>query len=570
MEKQPSAEVSLSSVIQLLRVPEFNYSTNTSSDQDAKIKRFIDAFRVAPSSCNDQTIVKRIKSDLNDSALPAHFFNSAFFCDRIFDVWMRKSEFDSELGAMLSKWRFPIFAKLYLENTFADTPEWLSLFDSIDQFAFSWSGANPRARKLVLDLFTELELGLFSTTPLSDQILSTIYQRLHTFLAQQQQRKEKVLARLVESEAKVATQRYVSARSTSKLNEIFENRTIPVSLQHLIDEIWSDVLQKSYESESEENVEDVVLLSKQIVAVFCLKGERAFQLGPGLREKIQELALKFLASVNEDFIDALEADVVSLLKGEAIEEATYKKFDVKPLSDLLEDTDLSVNQGEIYLNEDGTRLEVAAVYESQQQVLMTNDIGVKAALMSFSSLKAKISDRSLKRLAKAESFSEVYKGAVKGLEKIAENQHKARELAAEKARREAENLQRQKEEAAQHFQKMASDIAEKARNMQLKREEQEALKKKEIYLEQLASMNLGAWVSIAKDNEDKSRFKLAVKFAATGRYIFVDRLGLKKVEFKEEDLIRELSAGRVEILSDGADFDANLERVVSRLRMSKQ
>jgi hypothetical protein len=50
--------------------------------------------------------------------------------------------------------------------------------------------------------------------------------------------------------------------------------------------------------------------------------------------------------------------------------------------------------------------------------------------------------------------------------------------------------------------------------------------------------------------------------------VFVDKHGLQKIEFLEEELIEAVSRQEVECLSFGAEFEDSLERVVSRIRIS--
>jgi hypothetical protein len=84
---------------------------------------------------------------------------------------------------------------------------------------------------------------------------------------------------------------------------------------------------------------------------------------------------------------------------------------------------------------------------------------------------------------------------------------------------------------------------------------------------------LGAWVSITNRDDGvdykAQRFKLVVKFAASKKFIFVDKLGVKKIEYTEAALVKGLMEKDIEILTDGLEFEESLERVVSRLRSSK-
>ncbi|SDW63284.1 DUF1631 family protein [Marinobacter mobilis] len=69
--------------------------------------------------------------------------------------------------------------------------------------------------------------------------------------------------------------------------------------------------------------------------------------------------------------------------------------------------------------------------------------------------------------------------------------------------------------------------------------------------------------------ENLLRLKLAVRIPATQKLIFVDRLGLNRTEYTEKSLIGDLVQGHVRILSEAAEFDDTLSRVVGRIRVGK-
>jgi len=112
------------------------------------------------------------------------------------------------------------------------------------------------------------------------------------------------------------------------------------------------------------------------------------------------------------------------------------------------------------------------------------------------------------------------------------------------------------------------DIARRTREIRLKKEEKQRLEKEAEIVALLSELKLGAWVCRV-EGDSRDRFKLAVKFSASKKYLFVDKMGIRKIEFSEPELVQSIIAGRIEILSDGAEFEASLERVVSRIRMSK-
>ncbi len=94
------------------------------------------------------------------------------------------------------------------------------------------------------------------------------------------------------------------------------------------------------------------------------------------------------------------------------------------------------------------------------------------------------------------------------------------------------------------------------------------LKKEQVILKVISEISLGAWISVESE-DDKERYKLVVKINSTDKFIFVDRLGLKKLEIKTDELLCRMNAGQIKVLSEGAEFDETLSRVVGRIRVGR-
>ena len=86
--------------------------------------------------------------------------------------------------------------------------------------------------------------------------------------------------------------------------------------------------------------------------------------------------------------------------------------------------------------------------------------------------------------------------------------------------------------------------------------------------ERVEELRAGSWVELMIDNEFK-RCKLAARIASTGKYIFVNRSGMKMAEFLTHDLCVTLQLEKLKILDDDALFDRALESVISNLRNMK-
>jgi hypothetical protein len=75
----------------------------------------------------------------------------------------------------------------------------------------------------------------------------------------------------------------------------------------------------------------------------------------------------------------------------------------------------------------------------------------------------------------------------------------------------------------------------------------------------------GGWFEFESDDKPE-RCKLAAIIKATGKYIFVNRSGVKVAEKTKSGLAIELKNGTVQVLNDGLLFDRALESVIDSLR----
>lgn len=85
-------------------------------------------------------------------------------------------------------------------------------------------------------------------------------------------------------------------------------------------------------------------------------------------------------------------------------------------------------------------------------------------------------------------------------------------------------------------------------------------------LRQVQQLRLGSWVAFQEDDEHVLRCKLAAIIEATGKYVFVDRTGMKVLERSRVELALEFRRGAVRALDDTLLFDRALESVLGNLR----
>lgn len=86
---------------------------------------------------------------------------------------------------------------------------------------------------------------------------------------------------------------------------------------------------------------------------------------------------------------------------------------------------------------------------------------------------------------------------------------------------------------------------------------------------QVDNLRVGSWLEILKEDGQKLRCKLAAWIKPTGKYIFVNRNGMKVLEKTRNSLAVEFQRGAIRLLDDALLFDRALESVIGNLRRLK-
>ncbi|MCF6751255.1 DUF1631 domain-containing protein [Pseudomonas stutzeri] len=101
------------------------------------------------------------------------------------------------------------------------------------------------------------------------------------------------------------------------------------------------------------------------------------------------------------------------------------------------------------------------------------------------------------------------------------------------------------------------------------RQPEACLPEHDAALHQVDNLRVGSWVEFQEDEEHKLRCKLAAVIKPTGRYIFVNRTGMKVLEKTRMGLASEFQRGAIRLLNDTLLFDRALESVIGNLRKLK-
>lgn len=87
--------------------------------------------------------------------------------------------------------------------------------------------------------------------------------------------------------------------------------------------------------------------------------------------------------------------------------------------------------------------------------------------------------------------------------------------------------------------------------------------------QQVDNLRVGSWVEFQEDEEHKLRCKLAAIIKPTGKYVFVNRTGMKVLEKTRTGLAVEFRRNSIRLLDDALLFDRALESVIGNLRKLK-
>lgn len=557
-----------------LRVPDYKYELVDEQTGASQTERFVSVLTLMPGleiSSLSEVWEQRFEQD----QLPERALNLMFVVDRCFDVWVRKLSLDAELLPYFSQFRAHAFI-LALKREFDALDVLLTELGASAGRLLGWTPQPERARKQVLEVldsaYTEVQI-----CPDANGV-GVARNAINQLIAQRENNFQKITNRLMDTERVSAQARMSETAARALINKVFAGQTMTPIAAEFVSAYWLQVVTVKFSgSRSLTLDEQSAEQTKYLRAVFCDQSSALFKVGDELIEMLSESVHKTGVVVPDSVWQALSQELITLLRRQEVVCVRFEPLDTPYKLDEFRSPEGStvkrnvdrLNVGRWYLEStDQSRECLLAAFEDSGQYLFVNHLGMKARVESAKALADRIVSNQLKEVPEGTSLSDVFVSNLNGLSKVSKTQHEARKKAAEKARLEAFRIKEEQAQAAEKAKKQAADIAQRTRELVKKKEDAKRAKQEQDVLDRLSRLSLGAWVAIEKDGES-ARFKLAVKFAAKKRYVFVDKYGIKKVEFDESSLIEGVCAGRVEILNDGADFDDSLERVIGRMRMTR-
>lgn len=525
--------------------------------------------------------------------------NAAYMADRIMDAFLETSGLHVVLARQVARLRFFLAWRLSEEGGQAFDECLRHWLDSLAEWR-GWSDSGGRSSRALIDQLDGMVIAVaasFEQRSLAPfQAFCDQWQR--DSLARGE-RSVKLRERLLQSETGMARQRRADQTAKAAVGRALSDRHLPIGVADFIHDHWLSLMRQVAFTKGTDAVEwrHANKLLEWLVWIGDAslsdgEDERLYQVGEQIGDKLTEVWVRSMGKAMEDgAAAAIETVIVARLRGEPLEAdapLAHRRFDFdeswlafsKPSSG-----DVESVVGRWFVEGRGAseqRRYFFALLDEVNEVLWTNGFGVKLGTTPWNEFVQARNTGELRILPSARAFWDVLCESVSDLNQTFQSQLEQRQKAARVARERAaalrsriEEAEARKREELQRQRQEQERVRAEQEQEQREQREAEALRvhreKEAAARQSVDSLNLGAWIVVANDveGEDPLRLKLAVRIAATQKLVFVDRLGLNRTEYTEKSLIDDLVHGRARILSEAAEFDDTLSRVVGRIRVGK-
>ncbi len=424
-----------------------------------------------------------------------------------------------------------------------------------------------------------------------------------------QQRQDRITARVAESEFGVLRLNYIRQTSARSLNRLLAGRTVPDFMAEAIAQHWAGAFQWTLLHHGEQSPLwqklvrgfGLLLWSVQVEAAESSQRGKLTRVIDQIKSELMPLLEQVIAdeSLREQLREQVDIAHLCQLHARPME---YRPVPSIAGGTALDDAGAGVSQDLLsevaaiqvgdWFSEtaSGRRLRLLLKLDEYQQLLFVNQLGMKQASASFEEFAWQFSSAQISALVAPVPLRE---WAAERLTTLAD-QYRQRQRSREqehRARQEAEQQEAQAREQARS--KALAEARQLAETRQRQEAEGKALQQAEAELEQtrresvaaghgaseaqrrqrarllVSGLSMGVWLTFHDDKGEQTRRKLAVVLPSSGKYIFVDRLGIDKYEVLRDDLIAGIAAGAIDVVRKDSRFDDALTRVVDGIRQDR-
>lgn len=204
------------------------------------------------------------------------------------------------------------------------------------------------------------------------------------------------------------------------------------------------------------------------------------------------------------------------------------------------------------------------------QLLFSNLVGQKVMATSYENFAYLLSSRLMQPLFQGALTDRSVQVTVdrllenyEELEAARVSAEKQKQMAVEHARQEAERRQAA-EKAKAEAERLAAERAERQVQETLAQIADDLRKQARLALD---ALSLGTWVEwLNPQSGEFKRIKLALKFNATGRFVFVDEDGVTMLEQHKDELVEQVLLKKIKLLESDQRFAERLAKIVNNIR----
>ncbi|WP_309043420.1 DUF1631 family protein [Marinobacter sediminicola] len=526
--------------------------------------------------------------------------NAAYVADRIMDVFLKTSGLHTEISRRIARLRFYLAWRMNIDGHQAFSNMLLEWLDSLQEWR-GWSDSGGRSSKALLDQLDTLVVAVsacFSSG--STNAVDAFCAQWQEDTAKRDAQTGKLRQRLQETEQGAARQRRAEQTSRALIGRALQGRKLPQPVLDFIFDHWQGLLKQAV-WDSGVNGEACRHGSKLLEWLVWVGDpslsdkdrDRLYHVGEQIGDRLVDVWNRvFDRPLTPNALAGIGTVMMSRLRGEtpeltnALPESRNFTWNPSWLSfETLQNKQFQPFEGMWFVEGEGAseqRRFFCVLLEDTAEILWTNGTGVKLGVQPWDAFCEAKESGSIRPLPAATPFGDVLQETVLLLSAAYQKQRVQREAAAAAAKARAEALRKEKEAAElarkeQETKRLATQERQRqeAEEQRLADEqaEQERLYREKTLIaqKQVDEISLGGWiVVIAEEPEtEDARLKLAVRTNASRKLIFVDRLGLNRCEFLEDELVLGIVEERIRILGGAAEFDDTLSRVVGRIRVGR-
>lgn len=513
------------------------------------------------------------------------------FVDQLFSNYIRISQLHPDIGMLLNCLR-PILVISLLNETLP----WMhksvaALTNTIYQHSIGWQ---PELGRAGVRFFNQLTTSIDGIKYTDKQLQKTL-DSLNASFTKDVTRIDKLESRLRDAEIGVLHARHAHQLSAKTLNQKMAGKKLPPAITQFLQGPWRESMRLLIINKGKDSAEwkRSCLLTETLISsvqpIDTKKPEQKQHIVnsiSGLSEELRELTIGLHHSGNID-------QELSLIEQQHLKVLTSKPLSYAPFI-LIDNTDplisstasisstllakvssLSEGQWFIHHSEHGNkRIKLCVKISHARQLLFTNFLGIKVTHTSFEDFAYLISSKIVTPISSLDPLRATGEKITAKLVERHKQKIKQTSDEAEIEKEAALQARRTREAAREKALKEAVASREARINAPLFpiRPETNAGKNTKPFLPSAyksSKLYVGAKVEFVNDGGEKKLYKLAAIIQSSQQYVFVDRLGVKKLSLSNLELDEMIKTKTAKVIDQGSTFEGALEKVVNNLRDRK-